>query len=249
MKLRSCAVIPAAGRGTRLGLDRPKILASLNDDETIWSVLRDKVLEIVDRVHVVLSPDGEAVFHAALKNDPRMDRISTSVQPRPIGMGDAIFGCYDNWSGAECLLVIWGDQVFVSPQTLSGALSLHAASPKTVVLPVASLSQPYAEYVFGAEDTLIAVRQSREGDACAPNGWNDIGTFVLSVTGLKPAWDAYLSRASLGETTGEINFLPFLPFLAGHGWTVRRLVVTDAREARGVNSIDDMVFFRSIPLR
>jgi bifunctional N-acetylglucosamine-1-phosphate-uridyltransferase/glucosamine-1-phosphate-acetyltransferase GlmU-like protein len=164
-------------------------------------------------------------------------------------MGDAVFGCSDHWSGAESLLVIWGDQVFVSPQTLSGALSLHAAAPKTIVLPVASLSQPYVEYVFGADDRLIAVRQSREGDACAPNGWNDIGTFVLSVPGLKPAWDAYLSQASLGETTGEINFLPFLPFLAGRGWNVRRLVVTDAREARGVNSIDDLAFFRSIPLR
>lgn len=249
MKSRSCAVIPAAGRGTRLGLDRPKILAPLNDGETIWSVLRDKLLEIVHRVHVVLSPDGEAVFRATLNGDPRKGRISTSIQSKPIGMGDAIFGCYDNWSGAESLLVIWGDQVFVSPQTLSGALSLHAASPKTVVLPAASLSQPYVEYVFGAEDTLIAVRQSREGDACAPNGWNDIGTFVLSVPGLKQAWDAYLSQASLGETTREINFLPFLPFLAGQGWTVRRLVVKDPREARGVNSIDDMVFFRSIPLR
>jgi bifunctional UDP-N-acetylglucosamine pyrophosphorylase / glucosamine-1-phosphate N-acetyltransferase len=246
---RSCAVIPAAGRGTRLGLDRPKILAPLNDDETIWSVLRDKLLAVVDRVHVVLSPDGEPVFRAALNDDPSKDRISTSVQPTPVGMGDAVFGCSDHWSGAESLLVIWGDQVFVSKQTLSGALSLHAAAPKTIVLPVASLFQPYVEYVFGADDRLIAVRQSREGDACAPNGWNDIGTFVLSVPGLKPTWDAYLSQASPGETTGEINFLPFLPFLAGRGWNVRRLVVTDAREARGVNSIDDLAFFRSIPLR
>ena len=53
MTSRSYAVIPAAGRGTRLGLDRPKILAPLNDDETIWSVLRDKLLAVVDRVHVV----------------------------------------------------------------------------------------------------------------------------------------------------------------------------------------------------
>ncbi|UQR61353.1 NTP transferase domain-containing protein [Bradyrhizobium sp. C-145] len=248
MKPKSCAVIPAAGRGTRLGLDHPKILTRLNEYETIWSVLRGKLMSIVDRVHVVLSPEGEEIFRAALNNDPGKDRISTSVQPRPTGMGDAVFGCHDVWSIAECLLVIWGDQVFVSPQTLSGALSLHGGSPKTVVLPVASVAQPYAEHVFDADASLIAVRQSREGDTCASGGWNDVGTFVLSVTSLKQAWDAYLPRASPGEATGEINFLPFLPFLASNGWAVRRLIVKDAREARGVNSIDDLIFFRSIPL-
>jgi bifunctional UDP-N-acetylglucosamine pyrophosphorylase/glucosamine-1-phosphate N-acetyltransferase len=244
--VRSCAVIPAAGRGTRLGLDRPKILASLSEDETIWSVLRDKLLDVVDRVHVVLSPDGEPVFRAALHDDLRKDRISTSVQQVPIGMGNAIFGCYEHWACAELVLVIWGDQVFVSPQTLSGALSLHAAASKTVVVPVASLARPYVEYVFDASERLTAVRQSREGDACAPNGWNDVGTFVLSVPGLKQAWDAYLSQASVGEITGEVNLLPFLPFLASNGWNVRRLVVPEPREARGVNTVDDLEFFRSI---
>ena len=241
-----CAVIPAAGRGTRLGLALPKILAPLNDSQTIWSVLRGKLLDVVDRVHVVLSPEGEPAFRSVVSDDPCNDRISTSVQQMPIGMGDALFGCHEYWGWADKVLVIWGDQVFVSPQTLSAALLLHAQAPKRLVLPVTSLAQPYVEFVFDASGGLAEVRQSREGDVCTAGGWNDVGTFVLSTGELKQAWDNYLLEASPGKKTGEVNFLPFLPFLAAHGWDVCRLVVTDSREARGVNTNDDLEFFRSL---
>src|SRR5262249_33949540 len=43
LAMKICAVIPAAGRGSRLGTNRPKILAQLNARQTIWSVLRDKL--------------------------------------------------------------------------------------------------------------------------------------------------------------------------------------------------------------
>src|SRR5690348_15615399 len=42
--MRRCAVIPAAGRGSRLGLDRPKLFAGLGDGLTIWDVLKQKAL-------------------------------------------------------------------------------------------------------------------------------------------------------------------------------------------------------------
>ena len=65
--MKTCAVIPAAGRGTRLGLDRPKILAPLSSSETIWSVLRRKLLAMVDHIHVILSPEGERTLSSSAR--------------------------------------------------------------------------------------------------------------------------------------------------------------------------------------
>ena len=244
--MKTCAVIPAAGRGTRLGLDRPKILAPLSSSETIWSVLRRKLLAMVDHIHVILSPEGERLFRQALAGDCSNGRISIGIQHVPAGMGDAIFSGYDVWCAAKTLLVIWGDQVFVSEKTLCEALGLHGASPRTLVLPVVSLPTPYVEYIFDPDGRLAAVRQSREGEQCSVGGWNDIGTFVLSVTGLKEVWERYLSMNPKGQETGEINFLPFLPFLSRNGWRVRRLIVDDAREARGINTAEDLRFFQEL---
>ena len=158
-------------------------------------------------------------------------------------MGDAIFCGFPIWSRADVVLIVWGDQVFVSQDTLRRTCSLHNGVLRTIVLPVVRLSQP-VEYVFNEVGSLESVRQSREGDLCTPNGYNDIGAFALSVPGLRDAWTHYLTRMHRGAGTGEINFLPFLPYLASTGWSVKRFAVADSREARGINTPEDLEFFR-----
>ena len=66
--MKICAVIPAAGRGTRLGSDQPKILTPLTARDTIWSILHDKLAPLVDHIHLVLSPEGAKLFAALPAN-------------------------------------------------------------------------------------------------------------------------------------------------------------------------------------
>ncbi|MGA8568208.1 MAG: NTP transferase domain-containing protein [Candidatus Binataceae bacterium] len=244
-RMKLCAVVPAAGRGTRLGLELPKLLAPLGNGETIWTVLRRKLLAVADHINVIVSPGGELLIREAIEEKGLAGRVSLSLQPEPLGMGDAIFRGYPVWSRAAAILIVWGDQVFVSAETLSKACALHGGASRTTVLPLVSLAQPYVDYVFADDGRLCAVRQTREGDLCAPNGYADIGTFVLSVPDLLSAWTAYLAQAPLGALTNETNFVPFLPYLSSIGWTVKRLVIADPREARGVNTPDDLAYFRS----
>ena len=77
--MRICAVIPAAGRGTRLGLDVPKILAPLSQDLKIWHVLRDLLLPHVEHVHVVLSPSSIEMFEDVTASERQRSRISASA--------------------------------------------------------------------------------------------------------------------------------------------------------------------------
>jgi len=230
-----CAVIPAAGRGTRLGGGVPKVFTPLTADETVWTILHQKLSPLVDHIHLVLSPEGAGMA-------PMADGISIGVQSLPTGMGDAIFGGYDVWSRYDTILVVWGDQVFVSPDTLGRAIS--ACSPgRNVVLPVTRMAQPYVEYVFD-QGRLTRVLQTREGDVTTPAGFSDVGTFLLNTAGLKDAWDAYRTGAVRGSATGEINFLPFLPWLAAQGWNIAPVEVADATEARGINTPQDLAYFR-----
>jgi bifunctional UDP-N-acetylglucosamine pyrophosphorylase/glucosamine-1-phosphate N-acetyltransferase len=234
-----CAVIPAAGRGTRLGTDQPKMLTPLNARDTVWSILYAKLALLVDHIHLVLSPDGATQFTAAPAN------VSVSIQPEPVGMGDAIFRGFDIWSKYDAVLIVWGDQVFVSGNTLERALTALGSLQKHAVLPVTRMSMPYVEYVFDGP-RLAKVLQTREGDTTSAGGFSDVGTFLLTTQGLKPAWEDYLETAAPGSGTGEINFLPFLPFLSAQGWTITPLEVADATEARGINTKDDLAFFQSL---
>ncbi|HVN91288.1 MAG TPA: NTP transferase domain-containing protein [Candidatus Binataceae bacterium] len=240
-----CAVVPAAGRGSRLGLNQPKILAPLGYGRSILSVLCRKLLVVADHVNLIVSPDGYDPISEVVEREGFDDQVTLSIQPEPSGMGDAIFRGYPVWSRARSALIVWGDQVFVSLATLRRACALHAGDDRTVVIPVVAMSQPYVEYIFDAE-RLIAVKQSREGDSCSPGGYSDIGTFVLSVADLHERWESYRRSPEVGGATGEINFLPFLPYLSASRWDVRRFVIDDEREARGINTAQDLAFFQSI---
>lgn len=237
--MRVCAVIPAAGRGSRLGLGVPKILAPLTERETIWSVLHARLAPLVDHTHLILSPDGARAF------PPLPPDVSCSIQFEPTGMGDAIFGARASWASFEAILIVWGDQVFVSAETLRRTLAALAAPKRQAVLPVTRMAKPYVEYLFEGNE-LSRVLQTREGDKTAPNGFSDVGTFLLATDGLAAAWDGYLAQGAQGSQTGEINFLPFLPFLSAKGWRVTPLEVADATEARGINTPQDLFFFQSL---
>jgi bifunctional UDP-N-acetylglucosamine pyrophosphorylase/glucosamine-1-phosphate N-acetyltransferase len=234
-----CAVIPAAGRGTRLGGAGPKILTPLTARDTIWSILHAKLSPLVDHIHLVLSPEGAAAFPAL------PTKVSRSIQSEPIGMGDAIFRGHDIWSKYDAVLVVWGDQVFVSGHTLGRAIAALGTPHHHAVLPVTRMALPYVEYVFEGGQ-LTKVLQTREGDATSPDGFSDVGTFLLATDGLKTAWEDYLATAPRGAGTGEINFLPFLPFLSSKGWIITPVEVADETEARGINTQEDLAFFQRL---
>ena len=242
------AVIPAAGRGARLGLDVPKILASLTPALTVWDALRTLLEPYVDDLHVVLSPFAVPFFESHLARVKKDNsRVSYSIQRLPLGMGDAVFTAVDHWQRFNDILVIWGDQVFVSPQTLERAIALQrTAPPPSLTMPVCPTSAPYVDYVFDGSGRIARVLETREGDVCRPNGISDVGTFVLSTEGLVEAWREYAGTTK-GRQTGELNFLPFLAHLSSvRGWNTQHFEISDARESRGINTPDDLAFFRQL---
>jgi bifunctional UDP-N-acetylglucosamine pyrophosphorylase / glucosamine-1-phosphate N-acetyltransferase len=244
---RVCAVIPAAGRGSRLGLAIPKIMLQLADGVTVWQLLHRRMHPWVAHVHVVVSPAGEAPFRRLAVGEIQGGGVSVSVQDQPTGMGDAIFGAARHWGNYDAVLVVWGDQANLSPLTVRRTVQHHArAGVPGLTLPLVPTPDPYVEYEYEpASARLRRVRQSREGDECRPGGLSDVGVFCLSTEGLAAAWHRFRAGAEPGAATSEVNFLPFLPYLSQvHGWPVTVVPVTDPREAQGINTPGDLDFAR-----
>jgi bifunctional UDP-N-acetylglucosamine pyrophosphorylase/glucosamine-1-phosphate N-acetyltransferase len=243
-----CALVPAAGRGTRLGADVPKVFVPLSDRVTIWNVLHDTLAPLADRIVLVLSPEGNAYLekNRAAFSPASFEKTEIALQPEPRGMGDAIFGASNLWREADDLLIVWGDQVNLSRKTLEACLALHAkTSGPSVTLPVVRQANPYVEYVFDGH-RLIDVRQSREGDLCEPNGFSDVGVFLLSGgVALRDEWRKYRAEGADGTVTGEVNFLPFLVYLSGIArWPVNRYETCDPAEALGINTPAELALAR-----
>lgn len=244
-----CAVIPAAGRGSRLGMDVPKLLVPLGPDQTVWDILYATIAPSVQHVQVILHPSMVTCFEThLLVHPPEHTPVSYALQETPRGMGDAIFCGHSTWQQFTDILVIWGDQVFVSHVTIEKTLLWQqAAKPPVLSLPLCRQAVPYVEYMFDDAQKIIRILQSREGDACRPDGLSDVGVFALSTDGIAACWEAYQKQDERGTQTGELNFLPFLSYLsASCAWHTQWFEIEDVRESRGINTPEDLAFFQQL---
>jgi bifunctional UDP-N-acetylglucosamine pyrophosphorylase/glucosamine-1-phosphate N-acetyltransferase len=235
-KEKILAVIPAAGRGSRLGLNTPKALIRPDGKRTLIEMMHEKVTDLVDQVVYVINPT--MLIH---EDWPKLGEIETVVQEEPTGMGDAIFCAADLIADSSVIVVVWADQYGISQGTLQRALLKHKSrnsnSPKFTI-PLIEVENPYVEYNFSGR-SIKSISQKREGDKTSESGLTDVGCFILDAgQPLLEARRSHLSEINTGELTHERNFLPFLAWLSIHDWELE-IVEAKPSDRAGINTIED----------
>ena len=230
------AILPGAGRGSRLGLNTPKALIQPDGKHTLIEILYAKVSTLVDQVIVVVNP--EMPNHEFWPSLPQLDVV---IQEHPTGMGDAVFCAWDAIEKASIVLVIWVDQYGITEETLNNALNSHSSrkhlSPR-VTIPLITVDNPYVEYVTSG-NRIDSIKQQREGDQTSKVGMTDVGFFVLDAgRELLVAWESHKRQISCGSMTGERNFLPFLVWLIENNWNLE-IVAANLEDRLGINTLKD----------
>lgn len=233
---RWTAVIPAAGRGTRLGADVPKALYPIAGRPLLdW--LLDALEGVCKRTTLVLAPGADAV--ARHLRDRLGVAASVVVQPEPTGMADAILLAAEAVSTPD-VLVLWGDQALVSARTLRACVCVHERVGAALTLPTVVRERPYITLVRDHGGRLVDVRQAREGEVDESTGESDCGVFLFSSAALFSALRAARATgAARGRATGEFNLLPLLPSFEQAPGGVATVRISDPDEALGVNTAAD----------
>lgn len=128
-------IILAAGKGTRMGSDLPKVLVPLNGRPMI-SYLMDSVVssEVDVRPIVVVSPDNKDIIAEALKDY----NVDFAVQDRQLGTGHAV-SCALPFvpESADKVLVLYGDHPFLKSDSIKlfASLNPQAVTIMPAVLP------------------------------------------------------------------------------------------------------------------
>lgn len=230
-------LIPAAGRGSRLGGDGPKVLHPVAGRPMIDHLV-ERYQSIVDAFVIVVHPDVEPLLRAHGEAWPRP--VAYAYQSDPTGMLDAIVGARPAVAafGADEIWITWCDQVAILPETVERLAAAAARSQGSMVLTTVDQPDPYIHFVRDADDRIVSVLQRREGDDMPEVGESDTGLFVLPATVLEDELSSFLAQVAPGAATGETNFLPFVAWLGRRG-RVSTIRATDAREAIGVNTPAD----------
>jgi bifunctional UDP-N-acetylglucosamine pyrophosphorylase/glucosamine-1-phosphate N-acetyltransferase len=234
-------LIPAAGKGSRLGSSLPKLLTLVKGKPIISHIL-NSIDSLATEIQIIVSPTVFKDYgHKILKLD---HRIKLLLQEIPKGMGDAIFGNHKYWKHSEKIVLIWGDQILVQKKTLMRVITF-LNNGSDLVIPLCEVKTPYVQYKFD-EEGILNISQQREGDVVDSVGYSDVGVFGFKTQDLKILWDAYSKVMKVGNLTKEVNFLPFLEFISTNKLSVNYFKTDFSWECLGINTRSDILYAETI---
>jgi CTP:molybdopterin cytidylyltransferase MocA len=206
--MKQILAIPAAGKGSRLNSDLPKIFTPIWEEKTVFDFIVESLSPAIDQVLLLLSPEGKQYFekHVAI-NAP--NNIVVLDQESATGMYDAVNQLVSHILAMPDdvhVLLQWGDQPFCDA-------SLHQAmfddlQKQDASVPLVWVENPYVQYQFST--SLVRVFEQREGDVVDSHGFKDMGIFGLRKSLLELTWGDYAQHALAGKVTGEKNFVKYI---------------------------------------
>ncbi len=224
-------VILAAGRGTRMKNDRPKVLHEMAGLSLIGHVLATAEALGPEKLVVVLGREMEAV---AAEIAGRAPAAAIVIQDPPMGTGHALQVAAPELLSAGAVLVLYGDTPLMTEATLRALLERRRAEDAAVAVLGMRPPDPagYGRLRMGEGGELLAIVEHKHCDpALLAEGFCNSGVMALA---------AERTATLLGNLTrhpgSDEFYLTDVVEIAGrHGWPCRA-VEASWIEGQGVNT-------------
>ena len=228
------AVVLAAGRGSRMRSDLPKVLHPIGGTPMLGRVLSTALKLDAKRLVCVVGSGAEAVESFARASFADQSRLTFALQEPPQGTGHAVACAMPHLPEQGHTMVLYGDVPLLSPETLSSLVSL-ARSQDGVGLLTAQLSNPtgYGRILRNVHGHLLSCVEEKDANE-AQRKIHEVNTGVLvAPTRLLRSWVHALKNEN---AQGEYYLTDVLAMAVEAGLTVSTHCCEDPIETQGVNS-------------
>ncbi|MDF7670519.1 bifunctional UDP-N-acetylglucosamine diphosphorylase/glucosamine-1-phosphate N-acetyltransferase GlmU [Orbaceae bacterium ESL0721] len=169
-------VILAAGKGTRMNSNLPKVLHKIGAKPMVQHVI-DTVQQLhSDHIYIIYG-HGKTLLKEALQNQP----VKLVYQAEQLGTGHAVAQAMPYIQDDEDILILYGDTPLISAQTLQKLINNRPA--EGIALLTVFLDDPtgYGR-IMRQEGKVTAIVEQKDATA-AQQKINEINTGIMLVTG------------------------------------------------------------------
>ncbi len=228
--------ILAAGKGTRLKSQRPKVLHEIGGKPLLAHVVAaaSKVVSPAS-IFAIIGHEAEAV-RAALESTG----IHFVLQREQRGTGHAMMEAAEALKGFDHVLVLSGDVPLITPQTIARVRDFHIAGDATMTILTAEPADPtgygrvFRKTENGAETDeveRIVEQKSLQGEQANQREINS-GIYAFAVG---PLYEQ-IGKIGTDNAHGEYYLTDVVPLLGNAGKKVLALRAEDSNEVLGVNT-------------
>ena len=222
------AVILAAGLGKRMRSNRAKVLHPVAGRPMVEHVVRAAEAAGVDRVVVVVGHQGEQV--QALLGE----RVVYARQEEPLGTGHAVLQAEAAVTGAQDVLVLYGDTPLLDGALLRQLVEAHRQSGAAATLLTVELDDPtgYGRIVRDAGGRVVRIVEEADATA-AERAIREVNTGIACYR-REPLFAA-LRRLTPANAQGEYYLVDVVEHLGREGYPVATVTAPDPQQVEGVN--------------
>lgn len=228
--MSALALILAAGEGTRMKSDKPKVAHEILGIPMVNWVVEAARAAGCERV-VAITGHGAAVVEQLLGD------VETARQDCQLGTGHAVMCARDALAGfSGSLVVLSGDTPLITAETIAGLVAMRESSGSALTLLTTNLPEPagYGRIVRDLRDGSVArIVEEKDCDA-EERAITEIntGTYCFDAAVLF----AHLDRLTTENAQGEYYLTDMVAVFNAEGLTVSALSTEDPLETLGVNS-------------
>ncbi len=231
-------VIMAAGKGTRLKSNRPKVLHEIGGKPLLAHVIA-AASQVVQPgcIYAVVGHQAERVKSAVAAAGVRFVE-----QPEQRGTGHAIQCAREAIAGYEHILVLSGDVPLIRPETIEQLWQFHRSQQTAMTILTAAPSDPtgYGRIVRKSPDSPdVEVIVEQKALAPAQQSIREInsGIYAFRTAPLL----SHLDKLTAENPNRELILTDMAGLLCAAGERVVAMEIADASEVLGANTIAELV--------
>ena len=221
-------VILAAGQGSRMKSNLPKVLHKVGGKAMVQHVI-DAASHMVDvKTHVVIG-HGAALVRESLAGQT----LNFALQAEQKGTGHAVAQAMPSVAEDSVVLVLYGDVPLTQPETMNQMVEL--AKQDNFALLTVNLNDPtgYGRIVRNAEGDVIAIVEHKDATA-EQHLINEVNTGILAVKSCYLR--EWLPKLSSENAQGEYYLTDIIAMAAGQGLVIKTIQPDAEEEVQGVNN-------------
>ncbi len=229
------SVILAAGKGTRMKSETPKVLHKIFD-KTLLGYVLDSV-KFASEAFVIVGHKAEAVTEFVNKN---YECAKTVLQSPQLGTGHAVsMVCpsLENYQGL--VLILCGDTPLVREETMKNFVDEHIKSGADLTVMSTIFENPtnYGRIIRNANGALEKIVEEKDAtDAQKAVKEVNAGIYCLDWAKIKPAF----SQLTSSNAQGEYYLTDIIEWANRQGLSVQASVLADSDEIYGINSRENL---------
>lgn len=232
------AVVLAAGKGTRMKSDLPKVAVSVYGKPMILHVLENLSGAGIRKIILVVGHQKEVVMD--IVKDVRDVDIEFAVQAEQLGTGHALLCAKEALESFDGnILVACGDMPLIRAETFASLLHDHEEKNRhtTVLSSVLENPKGYGRIIRDEGGNLTAIVEEKDAtDEIREIKETNTGTYVFR----SPEIFEILDKIGSDNAQGEYYLPDAIEIFRSRGGQVGALILEDSIEALGANSKEDV---------